>query len=341
MDYFGLKRIIEEGLFSPVYFFYGEEDYLLEDALKEIKSKIVDQRFADLNYYEFSGTKIDLSEILEIARELPLLGSKIMVVVRDAIWIEEGKKEELQLLTSYLGVYNPSSVLVFITRKAPSKRFTSAKEVLDKAKIVEFKPLKGTELNRWILSYLQKRGVKVEAAALDYLLTATGENLRLLVMEIEKLEAYLKEGEKLSLDTVKEVVGLRAPIIIFDLLDALMKKETGRVLFLTEQLLSTGEVPIRLNFMMARQFRLALTAKILELKGLSPKEIIEELKIRPFEARKILEQAKGFTVEELFSALERLLNLDFYLKTGGGEEALVQTFLELGLKEKKENGVKM
>jgi len=340
LNYFDLIKSIEEGQLAPLYIFYGEEDYLLAEALKEIKNKVLNRNFSDLNYYEFSGLKTGLSEILAVANEFPLLGSKILIVVGDAIWLEEGKKEELKLLTDYLINPNPSSVLVFITKRAP-KRLLTDKEFSNKARIVEFKPLKGAELNRWVLSLFQKKGIKSDAAALDYLLTACGENLRLLTMETEKLEAYLKEGEKLSLTIVKEIVGQTAPVLIFDLLDALMKQETGKALFLAERMLSGGETPVRLNFMMARQFRLALTAKILEAKGLSPKEVMTEMKIRPFEARKIMEQAKNYTMEELIAALEKLRDLDFLLKTGGDKEALFQAFFELGTKLKEEKRAKM
>lgn len=340
MNYFDLIKSIEEGQLVPLYIFYGEEDYLLAEALKEIKNKVLNRNFSDLNYYEFSGLKTGLSEILAVANEFPLLGSKILIVVGDAIWLEEDKKEELKLLTDYLINPNSSSVLVFITKRAP-KRLLTDKEFSNKARIVEFKPLKGAELNRWVLSLFQKKGIKSDAAALDYLLTACGENLRLLTMETEKLEAYLKEGEKLSLTIVKEIVGQTAPVLIFDLLDALMKKETGKALFLAERMLSGGETPVRLNFMMARQFRLALTAKILEAKGLSPKEVMTEMKIRPFEARKIMEQAKNYTMEELIAALEKLRDLDFLLKTGGEKEALFQAFFELGTKLKEEKRAKM
>jgi len=340
LNYFDLIKSIEEGQLAPLYIFYGEEDYLLAEALKEIKNKVLNRNFSDLNYYEFSGLKTGLSEILAVANEFPLLGSKILIVVGDAIWLEEGKKEELKLLTDYLINPNSSSVLVFITKRAP-KHLLTDKEFSNKARIVEFKPLKGAELNRWVLSLFQKKGIKSDAAALDYLLTACGENLRLLTMETEKLEAYLKEGEKLSLTIVKEIVGQTAPVLIFDLLDALMKKETGKALFLAERMLSGGETPVRLNFMMARQFRLALTAKILEAKGLSPKEVMTEMKIRPFEARKIMEQAKNYTMEELIAALEKLRDLDFLLKTGGDKEALFQVFFELGTKAKEEKRAKM
>jgi len=340
LNYFDLIKSIEEGQLAPLYIFYGEEDYLLAEALKEIKNKVLNRNFSDLNYYEFSGLKTGLSEILAVANEFPLLGSKILIVVGDAIWLEEGKKEELKLLTDYLINPNSFSVLVFITKRAP-KRLLTDKEFSNEARIVEFKPLKGAELNRWVLSLFQKKGIKSDAAALDYLLTACGENLRLLTMETEKLEAYLKEGEKLSLTIVKEIVGQTAPVLIFDLLDALMKQETGKALFLAERMLSGGETPVRLNFMMARQFRLALTAKILEAKGLSPKEVMTEMKIRPFEARKIMEQAKNYTMEELIAALEKLRDLDFLLKTGGDKEALFQAFFELGTKLKEEKRAKM
>jgi len=340
LNYFDLIKSIEEGQLAPLYIFYGEEDYLLAEALKEIKNKVLNRNFSDLNYYEFSGLKTGLSEILAVANEFPLLGSKILIVVGDAIWLEEIKKEELKLLTDYLINPNSSSVLVFITKRVP-KRLLTDKEFSNKARIVEFKPLKGAELNRWVLSLFQKKGIKSDAAALDYLLTACGENLRLLTMETEKLEAYLKEGEKLSLTIVKEIVGQTAPVLIFDLLDALMKQETGKALFLAERMLSGGETPVRLNFMMARQFRLALTAKILEAKGLSSKEVMTEMKIRPFEARKIMEQAKNYTMEELIVALEKLRDLDFLLKTGGDKEALFQAFFELGTKLKEEKRAKM
>jgi DNA polymerase-3 subunit delta len=98
--------------------------------------------------------------------------------------------------------------------------------------------------------------------------------------------------------------------------DALACGEQGRALTLLEELISTGEPPLRLTYMIRRQFNLVARARALIERGTSPKEIATEIKVPPFVARKLEEQGRAVSEEDLERALRSVLDLERGLKGG-------------------------
>jgi DNA polymerase-3 subunit delta len=103
---------------------------------------------------------------------------------------------------------------------------------------------------------------------------------------------------------------------IFAFVDSLAAGERGRALRLLEDLISTGEPPLRVTYMVRRQFGLVARARALFYKGASQREVASELKVPPFVARKLEEQAGGLNEEALERALALVLDLERGLKGG-------------------------
>ena len=146
-----------------------------------------------------------------------------------------------------------------------------------------------------------------------------------LTRELEKLALYVGEDTA----TQEDVEALCPPDVqsnIFAFVDSLAADDRGKALKLLEELISTGEPPPRVTYMVRRQFGLVARARALFERGASRREVAGELKVPPFVARKLEEQARGLDEEDLERALTLVLDLERGLKGGSdlGDELQVE-----------------
>jgi DNA polymerase III subunit delta len=103
---------------------------------------------------------------------------------------------------------------------------------------------------------------------------------------------------------------------IFAFVDSLAAGERDRALRLLEDLIGTGEPPLRLTFMIRRQFQLVARARALLARGTPQREIASILKVPPFVASKLEEQGRKLDEGDLERALALIQNLESGLKGG-------------------------
>jgi DNA polymerase-3 subunit delta len=148
--------------------------------------------------------------------------------------------------------------------------------------------------------------------------------------EVEKLALYAEDGE-ISPDDVKEMCPPDLDSNIFSFVDSLASGQREGALGALEGLFSAGEPPLRVLYMMRRQFQLILRAKSLSDRGVPRKEIPGKLKVPPFVARKLEDQGRRFSEEGVENALALVLDLESGLK--GGSDLAPELQIELAVLE--------
>ena len=173
----------------------------------------------------------------------------------------------------------------------------------------------GRALVQWVVGHAKRLGLDLpDDVAQNLIDRCSGDKIR-LICETEKLALYVGEGTA----TGEDLEALCPPDVqsnIFAFGDSLAAGERGRALRLLEDLISTGEPPLRVTYMVRRQFGLVARARALFDKGASQREVASELKVPPFVARKLEEQAGGLNEEALERALALVLDLERGLKGG-------------------------
>jgi len=172
----------------------------------------------------------------------------------------------------------------------------------------------GRALVRWIVGRAQRMGLDLtEEVARELALRCSEDKLRLLG-ELEKLSLYVGEGRPAAREDVEALCPPDVEANIFAFVDALASGEPRRALPPLEGLLAAGEPPLRIAHMARRQFRLVLRARSLLERGVPRPELARELKVPPFVARKLEEQARALGEEDLERALALTLRLESGLK---------------------------
>jgi DNA polymerase-3 subunit delta len=303
--------------------------YLLLGDDEERKSRGVEKLRAGKTLEAYDASAIGPETIVSACNSFSLFGEGPFVVLRD---LDAWNAAQKAVIVDYLEDPSPGSDLILLGKKLGSReRLLSA--VKKSGEVHTFEQPTGKALVKWLVGHAKKVGLDLpEDVAEDLANRCSGDKMRLL-QETEKLALYVGEGTA----THNDVAALCPPDIqsnIFAFVDSLAAGERDRAIELLEDLIGTGEPPLRLTFMIRRQFQLVARARALIERGTPQKEVASRLKVPPFVARKLEEQGSKLDELELERALALIQDLESGLKGGSDlSDELQVEMTVLGLSE--------
>jgi DNA polymerase-3 subunit delta len=237
-----LHTALKTRVFDPVYYFFGEDDFLKDARARELVETAVDPATRDFNLELRHGSALDAETLDSLLSTPPMLAERRVVVVRD---VDKLKKDARALLTRYLARPAADTVLVLV---APSGAKADP-PLAERSIAVEFAPLTGDRLPKWVTYHAETilgRRITPEAASL--LVEAVGADLAQLAVELEKLSSFT--ADTIDERAVSQVVGVRRGESVGSLLDAVAAKDTSTALALIPGVLQqpkTSAVSIVMN----------------------------------------------------------------------------------------------
>lgn len=237
-----LHAALKKRVFDPVYYFFGEDDFLKDARTRELIAVAVDPSTRDFNLEIRRGNDVDVESLDSLLSTPPMLAERRVVLIRD---VDKLKKDARSLLTRYLERPAPDTVLVLAT----SSGVKADKALGDRATTVEFSPLTGDRLPKWIAYHAETvLGRPITPDASSLLVEAVGSDLAQLAVELEKLASFATDT--IDERAVSEVVGVRRGESLGALLDAVAAKDASTALGLIAGVLQqpkTSAVSIVMN----------------------------------------------------------------------------------------------
>ena len=172
------------------------------------------------------------------------------------------------------------------------------------------------QLGRWAGGILSKEGKKITGHTMELFLSMAGDDMENIRMELEKLISYTWGREVITDEDVEAVCTVRVSNRIFEMVSAIVSQQTRRAMELYEDLLTLKEPPMRILFLIARQFNQLLQVKELTEKGLERKTIASRLKLQPFVVGKVIPQARQFSRDQILSYVNLCVEAEEAVKTG-------------------------
>jgi DNA polymerase-3 subunit delta len=295
--------------------------YILLGDDEERKARSVEQLRRGRQPEAYDASETGPEAVISACNSYSLFGDGPFVLVKN---LDAWNAAQKAVIVNYLENPSPGTYLVLLGKKlgAREKLFAAAKKT---GEVHNFEQPTGRALVEWIVERAKKLGLDLpEDVARSLIERCSGDKMR-LARETEKLALYVGEGEA----THEDVEVLCPPDVqsnIFTFVDALAAGERSKALKLLEDLIGSGEPPLRVTYMVRRQFRLVAQARTLFEHGASHGEVAKELKVPPFVARKLEEQARELGEEDLERALALILDLERGLKGGSdlGDELQVE-----------------
>ncbi|HET9110160.1 MAG TPA: DNA polymerase III subunit delta [Ktedonobacterales bacterium] len=326
---------------------HGPDEYSAREELARLR----ETGGFDFNQDTFTGDDADLTQIRTICDTLPFLSERRLVVLlglpkprrgaaddadddgepggapeRAEKPASKGKKGKssglgprafIQALADYAPhVPQTTTLVVVVTGKleASAAPLLKAAEQYGQSRV--FNLPKGAQLEQWVARHAQANGASIAADAVKLLIELVGaDSLRALDSEIEKLCIYVGRDGRIGVQQVRELTIAMSESSIFDLTDALARRDHARALVLLHELLAGGAAPLAIVGLTAAQTRTLIQVKALSERGMRAPQIAQTASLAPFVVDKSLPLARTFTFAQLEAAHRSLLEVDVALKS--------------------------
>jgi len=328
---------------SPLFYvFYGTDEFSRSETLNTFKQRLGPPDTVDLNTTVLDKASTSLSEIRHACDAIPFLAEKRLVIVMNLLTrltpkegrkLTESQKAYRRALCEYLPALPETTRLVFVDEGNLPARHPVVKLARehDRGYLKRFEPPSDDALPAWIRKRVHMAGAEIEEEAAFQLGALVHGNLRLLDQEITKLATYTDRERPITLHDVELLVPYAKEALIWDLVDAMGRRDQKVATEMLHTLLDADQHPLYLLTMIVRQFRLLIQVKDLESRGASQQEVIQRLHLHPFPAGKLHRQATQFTLDDLKKVYRHLLDTDVAIKTGEIDAALALDLLVAGL----------
>jgi len=235
------RTALKTRVFDRAYYLFGDEEFLKGEAVRELIDAAVDPATRDFNLDVRDGAALDAGALGSLLGTPPMMAERRVVVVRDAPAL---KKDARAALDAYLTAPAESCVLVLVAPAGDKGK--PDKTLAAKATCVEFAPLSGERVQRWIAHQAGRLGASITPGAAALLLEAVGNDLPALASELEKLASYTN-GAEIGEDAVSAVAGVRRGETLGDLLDRIAARDAKGALAVMPHVLEQpkmGGVPV-------------------------------------------------------------------------------------------------
>ena len=304
-----LNEDIKNNSFKSVYLLYGEEDYLKNQYKNKFKDAICGDDTINYTYYE--GKNIDVKELLETAETMPFFAERRLIIVENSGFFKTSNEE----LANYFKEENQSACVVFIENEV-DKRNKLYKTVNEKGYATEIGVQSQSVLESWIQGLAKKNGKEISKKASTKLIEAVGNDMVNISTEFEKLLSYTLDRTDIEEEDIDKICSISINAKIFDMIDAMSVHNQTRAMHIYKDLVALKEPPMRILFMITRQFNIMLMVEELYRKGNDSKAIASKTAIQPFIVSKVIKQLNNFKRDTIVSALEDGLKLEEDFKNG-------------------------
>ena len=311
---------------GPAYLILGNDAPKVEEALKRLKARVIEESGSDANISEFDATIDAAAEVVAAANTLAFLGGTRLVLVHE---VQSWVKAEKEIVAEYLKAPAADACLTVVAAKLPPKDVLQ-KAFFERGDVLEYQAPKESQLPQWLVKEAAGRlgmGLGLQEARL--LVQRCGDNQNILLRELEKLDIYAGDSE-VSAEDIRLLGTPTFEASIFDLLDSLAQGEGANAFAAADELLAAGERRDTLFNRILRNFQNMSRVWAMKEAGMRPEAIQTELKMKPYPVRKLSEQAGRLGSEGIGRRLSILAETDARMKGMGTLPDEVELQLCLG-----------
>ena len=315
-----LNQDIKTGEFKQIYLLYGEEAFLKNSYKNRLKEAIIGDD--TMNFARFEGKGLDVDELIRLADTMPFFAEHRLILIEDSGFF----KTASDALVQYLPSMPDTTILLFIETEV-DKRNRLYKKVKDMGYAAELNRQDSAQLARWAGGILTREQKKITKHTMELFLSMAGDDMENIRMELEKLISYTLGREVITDEDVLAVCTVQVTNRIFEMVSAIVNRQPRKAMDLYEDLLTLKEPPMRILFLIARQFNQLLQVKDLMGKGMDKGTIASKLKMQPFVVGKTMPQARQFGREQILSYVEFCVETEEAVKSGRLQDRLAVELL--------------
>jgi len=301
-----------------VYFFYGEEDFDIENEVEKLK-KGLDKNFLEMSFKTYDNPKFP--DLISILRSQPMMFGKMLIVINCLDYFSKTfEDKEMKEIESAITNNNDNLDIVFVAQlpRNEGKKLDSRKKffkLLSKQNSKECAVIptyKTAELEARITKLGKDKGIKFDKNALTAIISQIGNNLRQIDKELDKAKLFAYPKDVVTADIIKEICVSNEDLFAFS--DFLMENEVDRALLEYRKLLDTRyplEILSTLQTMLRRWI-------ILKAKGQSASsfELAKMTGMHEYVVKLTLQKLKKNNLKNLVRLKQNLTEAEYNIKAG-------------------------
>jgi len=301
---------IRSGVLKHMYLLYGKEDYLKKQYENRLIGAFVPDG-SEMNISRYEGADIAVRDVIDDAETMPFFADHKAVILEDTGFFKSAPAE----FTDYLPNASESTYFLFVEGEV-DKRSKSYKVVSKLGYAAEFGEQTENTLTRWIGKRMAAEGRKVRESDVQYMILRCGTDMNRLSEEMEKLFSYTTGRDTVTKADIDAVCTVTVSNHIFDMVDAVAAQNLQKALALYYELLELKEAPMRILYLITRQFRLMIQIQSLHDAGKGNDTIGKLAGVPPFSVPKYLRGAGNFGMDRLRGAMTDCAQMEEAVKTG-------------------------
>lgn len=313
-----LDKQISSGNIGRLYFFYGEEQFLLENKIKSIKARIVEKDFEEFNYEKLDGKKVTVDQIETALLSVPVMSDRKMVVVSNTNIFGNAKSKDFTKICEALSGI-PEYLTVIFTEKEFDKKKEKNLDIFKKhGEIVKFDILSPKQLELWLEKSFEAKGKTVLASDLSKMINLCGQSMANLNNEYQKLLNFVGDRTKITSEDIDLVVSKSTDARIFDIIDNIAEGKTKTVFEELNALRASGENPSTVLSLISTRMGELLMVKQLSEERVSSDSIASYFEPRkhPFVVKKLTEQSRRFRIPYLRDMTQKGMEYTVSVRSG-------------------------
>lgn len=334
-----LKGQLKRKELGRLYFFYGEETFLLHHYLSQIKKQLLDPLTESFNFHRLNSENFDIQSFGDGVENLPMMAEHTFVQVDDIdlFKLNEGERSKIAEFLSDIPEYC-TVIFTYITVPwKPDKRQKKLWEAISGQGLeVEFGRQDQRDLIAWISRHFAARGKRISTELCAYLIEITGGSMTLLSGEIDKISAFsgLDEIQKVDIDAVTEPV---LDAVVFQMTDLISAGKYDQAFLKLQQLLKMQQAPLSILGAVGNHFRRIGAARTLLDNGKNSAALQKLYGIGDYPARKTMDAARRFPADFCAKAAQWILETDYAMKTSFDDSERLLELLILRLAQEAKN----
>ena len=334
-----LKAAIREKTPGRLYFFHGEETFLLHHYLEQLRKILIDELTESFNFHKLTSETFGLQAFADAVENLPIMAETTMVWV-DEIDIFKFPETEREKMIQILSDVPDYCTVVFTYETMPwkpDKRLKKLWEAVERhGTIVEFPKQQIRDLIAWVIRHFAANKKRISQELCAYLIDITGGTMTALAGEISKICAYsgVEEICKADIDAVTEPV---LDAVVFQMTELLGQGAYGPALVKLQQLLKMQQEPIAILGAVGSHFRRMGTARTLLDNGKTAADLMRLCGMADYPARKTMAAAGRFSARFYARTAELVLEIDRGMKTSYDDPERLLEMLLMAIAQEARN----
>lgn len=293
------------------YLIYGNDYGLIKREIDKITNGII-----DVVKYDLSASNV--SEVIEEASCMSLFGDKKTVIGENALFLtgtNTSVNHDIDYLTSYVNAESHDNIVILtVVQDKLDERKKIVKLLKKNVTVIHKESIDEKDLPKFVIKEFLNNGYKIDYKTASYFVDYVGKNVDILLSEINKMIIYKDIDKEIFIEDILNISSKGFNDNVFDLSDAIMKKDFKKIFSCYNDLMILKEEPIKIIALLASQFTLVYQSKLLSKEGFMSKDIASTLKVHPYRVKLALET--NYPDFELKDILKKLHNLDYEIKTG-------------------------